>query len=459
MAVTITANPRDIQTSKRPVVFTVTSNRDLANAFTSVSVDDDGGKCRYTKASHTILSGDIILPSGFSAAGINVVQTVTGVTATTFTTDLAYIVPGTTGTVTRYNLDFVIKCDVYVDGEVVGSIIQRAVSDAYSFDISKIIDSVYSSKDFLAWSGSPTIVNTRLNSYLEYSCIFTEYFNTALGVRTAGSTVTSSSYYVIKAVLEHTSVAGFETRHSMDTTCLNKYFLTNMPLAASISDVANMPIVSRQTGSLLGISFYSALTDITYWIRTWSAAIVMKDNWTADVTLAARNNTLYIDLDSVHADAVYIEIYIAKKTTSDYSKVIYLKIVNNTDYRYFYTIEFQNSLGAYDRFNFTKEYVLLSENESKSYDSKLATGFAYSDRGTNVFDVKENRRFSVKSEFISKETALWLLELKNSKDVYLWDYTLKDRIPLHDIVMDIPIDYNSDRLIQATFEASLPKNY
>lgn len=115
MAITVTKNPNtQHDTPYKPIEWKLTTTRDDSESETITNIaDNGGGKTRYTVASHSFDTNDILLGSGVSDSVYNVRQEVIATTATTIDTDIDYTGSPTGGTLTRDNENVNIQADLF----------------------------------------------------------------------------------------------------------------------------------------------------------------------------------------------------------------------------------------------------------------------------------------------------------------------------------------------------------
>lgn len=112
MSLTVTTAPSTKQVATRPIIWEVTSDR-YSSAVEAVSgvTSGTGAKARYAIATHPYKVGDVLTGSGFSVSSYNVRQSITVVNAAWIETNVDYN-GASTGTLTRTNDSFQVKCEV-----------------------------------------------------------------------------------------------------------------------------------------------------------------------------------------------------------------------------------------------------------------------------------------------------------------------------------------------------------
>ena len=141
-------------------------------------------------------------------------------------------------------------------------------------------------------------------------------------------------------------------------------------------------------------------------------------------------------------------IYLTKTGSSDYMTE-YFSFKLDTDCRYeTRRLEFLNSLGGFDYYNFTKvsrhsediERKFLKANPSDLNTSTGAIEYSISNREKIQYYTKSSSKMKLNSDWVDAKTFNWLLELIESPEVYLLDdYTTPTgttevrRIPIKNI--------------------------
>ena len=118
MSITINTEPNALHTGFNPVTWGVSSDRNTQREFVVSNVTNNGsGFAKYTTSNPTtapaIQVGDVMLPD-VSVSDYNVLQTVTGITTSSITTDASYTTSGAAGKIKRTNNNFKIKASVAI---------------------------------------------------------------------------------------------------------------------------------------------------------------------------------------------------------------------------------------------------------------------------------------------------------------------------------------------------------
>lgn len=127
-----------------------------------------------------------------------------------------------------------------------------------------------------------------------------------------------------------------------------------------------------------------------------------------------------------------------KKSTTLTSELMFYNIDSECRYET-RRIEFLNSLGGFDYFNFTKVSRRSEEIERSFYkqnpDNTTALGsidYNISDRQKVQFYTKSKPKIKLNSNWVDYKTFNWLLELIESPEIYLFENN--QRIPIQNIV-------------------------
>lgn len=405
MSVNISSTPYSLNASRRPIYFNVTSDRYTNFAFTGITVDNNGGFCRFTLgSSHGILAGDVLTPTLFSDS-INVRQTVTGVTGTTVTTDLAWPTPAdTSGTVTRTNDNFRIKCEITVSSVIVGTLYKQYKSTGFQFDISGIIDSLLT-YDLPVFTGG-AIYTTKSNSILSFTCTFTEVYDTAAGVSQLKDTATSSAYKAIKASREHIEEqrlpnAGF------DADGPTKLFLTNAPRGEK---------TPLYVGFGYHLSFWTSLSETftPYYAVDGGTPVA----GSAGVIVNGYGQ-IYIQPSYFTSANSYLEAWIVGDKTGQITEKFKFDIQNICVPEDYLWLHWRNRLGAWDSFLFPYSYAVDQETEMAEIKKPLPlSGFSTHTRGKENYYANPTQYIEAESRYLYKDVAKWLFELQSSKQIF-----------------------------------------
>ena len=383
---------------------------------------------------------------------------------------------------TRNYTGFAYLVDVKDGSTTVGRLRVPPTTDGYGrFDMSGIMES-YLSSDLGLLNG--TNINTiydNTNSYKDFTLEFGwVHYNTGSATYdipqdvTFPDTTTDDSYnlHVINASLPkyRREVVNFYDWQS--TNYYQKYtdnnttrkFLTNSPSGTSLNNSYNQKVMLTDQGYIYAL--YDHANDPLYRIN-----IVILDNVGATRTIALAPPTglgslKHLRIPSAPGNLNKINpLSITGSSqpiigTNDVSyKIFFIDSGNNTTSQEFFfnidtecryehrRLEFLNSLGGFDYFNFTKVSRHSEDIERKFFQTTpndlTSTGsidYSISNREKVQYYTKSMPKMKLTSDWIDYNTYNWLLELIESPEVYLMDsYTTPSgsieirRIPVKNI--------------------------
>lgn len=325
--------------------------------------------------------------------------------------------------------------DLYIDGDFVKSykIAPRPDNGYGVVEISKILQS-YVTYDIDMSSGFTENANSMVDFYLkvgeEYGTTVTEY----------ADLITTDTFFAINSELTRDELLNWDC----DTYSANgtsKLFLTNAPrpLSIALEQKAWLYSIYKNTGILLTdkatITTYDssnsqiATADISY-------ALSSGDTYT-HARLATGTNDL-VDYGFDLSGVSYYTVQLKRGVVSRSELVRY----NIEDLSCKYDnkrLHFLNKLGGYDSFNFKlvskSNYTIEKKTFKKNpfqfntrtsgdynyYNSSTGDFYDFTEksRGTQVYHVNTKEVENITSDWLSEEESEWLLELINSRDVYL----------------------------------------
>lgn len=121
-------------------------------------------------------------------------------------------------------------------------------------------------------------------------------------------------------------------------------------------------------------------------------------------------------------------LQILRSDGSPYSEIRKWKIVDECTLMEKIRIAFLNKLGGFDYFTFTRDKKKTVNIKKNEYSKILPWNWEYgqpekrSDRGSTIFSVEADETFTLNSNWITEEEAIWLEELMTSPEVYLLEY-------------------------------------
>ena len=362
---------------------------------------------------------------------------------------------------TRNYSGFAYLVDVKDGSTTIGRLRVPPTTNGYGrFDLSGIMES-YMSSDLGLLNG--TNINTiydNTNSYKDFTLEFGwVHYNTGLATYdipqtvTFPDTTTATSYdlFVFNASLPkyRREVVNFYDWQSLNyfrnytANTIDRKFLTNSPSGISINNSYNQKVMSTDEGYIYAlydhvnfplVSIGITILDISGSTRnvilsppTGLASLKHLRIPSAPATLN-KINPLSINTTQpmIGTEDIAYKIYLTD-STGVASKEFFYNI--ETECRYEHRrLEFLNSLGGFDYFNFTKVSRHSEEIERKFFQTTpndlTSTGsinYSISNREKVQYYTKSMPKLKLTSDWIDYNTYNWLLELIESPEVYLMD--------------------------------------
>lgn len=484
MAITNTVAPTDLKVSAyRPIIFECTSDRYSSdnNTVTSVS-SGTGAVARFASVAHTFQVGDLIVGDNFSTFQdeYNVRMVVVTIAANWFECDVAYA-GNDTGDFTRDNSDFQIKGDTWVfdktilnilsvdaqdgkaryltsaaHGYVVGDLVY--IKGTTDYNGAQIVTYITNTTQFVTGAitytssqtgtvrggtfvgskrmkplstssfrfntseymkavltydletlGGSTFVSPNEESILDHALKYTEEWNDINNLLAQYGTKTSSVRKAVNATRQHLDTQSMATAYYTDST--TRKFLTSSPSNVLVREGEEVQLsflvpdngqsykyvqqpydlsgaaLSQIVGSLVAIEGERGIIAINGFLSTWSKV---------EVWLKLNAGTVSTEVKTFTID---------RRTTCDGVRLTWL-----------------NRLGGFDSYTFTGNLDNEMSVARTSFVRDLGTSFSVSDRGQTQLGSSINDSFSVYSEFIDNEQAIWLSELLSSPTVFSIEY-------------------------------------
>tara|TARA_B110000285_G_scaffold103141_1_gene117339 strand:+ start:971 stop:2299 length:1329 start_codon:yes stop_codon:yes gene_type:complete len=362
---------------------------------------------------------------------------------------------------TRNYSGFAYLVDVKDGSTTIGRLRVPPTTNGYGrFDLSGIMES-YMSSDLGLLNG--TNINTiydNTNSYKDFTLEFGwVHYNTGSATYdipqtvTFPDTTTATSYdlFVFNASLPkyRREVVNFYDWQSLNyfrnytANTVDRNFLTNSPSGISINNSYNQKVMSTDEGYIYAlydhvnfplVSIGVTILDISGSTRnvilsppTGLASLKHLRIPSAPATLN-KINPLSINTTQpmIGTEDIAYKIYLTD-STGVASKEFFYNI--ETECRYEHRrLEFLNSLGGFDYFNFTKVSRHSEEIERKFFQTTpndlTSTGsinYSISNREKVQYYTKSMPKLKLTSDWIDYNTYNWLLELIESPEVYLMD--------------------------------------
>jgi hypothetical protein len=471
--------------AKSDVIIKCTSNRDYSDAFIITGVTSGtGGYSRYAVTPHTLKVGDVIKVTSSSNTAYYVAQTVTVINAAWFETDFIYA-GAMTGTVRRNNKNFSIKADVYmlsysIEIDIIsvassGGLSQLTFSNPFKFVAGNIIklygmsdagydgvhivksvladDSILIDKAYIANAtgkgiagdlvGSKSIIgvsngafseeltytincNTYLYSrlefqpqvtqtnfigsnhwkwYKEFAVIFTEKFDDKNGLQTSGDSSTISGWKVLRG---YKNEYGNDKALVMGSSSASTSFMTNSPRVIDVG--------AKQTIELPFLKQIGTSTQYAGHLSFFDFSGVPVGNITTSLTAIERDNGYFtFSTDIAPSDTYRIEA--ALHTTGGVRvseiKTYYLK------HKCGHTILlFENQFGRTDSVCIVGDSEVVTNPSKKFYSN--------GDGDKNIYGLTTETTYTLTTQVFNSEQGIWLRELINSANVYIWLHDLNE---------------------------------
>ncbi len=329
-------------------------------------------------------------------------------------------------------------------------------------------------QDYLSYDFNPTAVvfTPKENSIVSYYVEVRERYNTASDcvgdVTLQAVDYTSTTRYVWNGALQYKE--------------FTEYTQGTYPLVASTSS----PQTTLPDNLLIGLSdnyTLSVLSEFTFnymELKTYTANGILIDTYTLTnpynsapspdlakyrnlaIGVGPRNlNTIVWDGSPVPTQPViddtvsYYEItfLVTDSPRDPISVTKTFKIDTRCSKFKNYRLWWLNRLGEFDSYNFNLKHKRKVEVNRNQYTTPFANTYSVGDRGKGVVSVEANEAYTVTSNWMSEDEALWLEELFTSPEVRLYTKTLNETVLeltglLHnpsgyadfDIVTDTPLE-------------------
>lgn len=406
MAITITAAPSITVGTRMPVIFSVTSDRDNAVSQTSVSFSDYSGTVagtvKGTKTAHGLLTGDIVQ---VTLTSMNGTYAITKIDANNFYFTCTYSATDTSGTVTRLNSSFQVRCDVTnAAGDTIWATKRKdAVAGVYTFDIASVLDKQITPAP-RTLGGTGAVANT--DGYEAFNVTFTEEYEDQNGLLKEGDSADGNVYDAIRAATQYNEdqdIADYVAAFA-DTG----KFLTTSPdfHIASTEEVQLSLLVTSATES---VNLYLLLTN--------SAGATSSQTVTAVTIVGSGTLLATFPVNSgkfgsnVRADCTAKDQ--AGNVISE-TKTIYIDQPCSNGKR----VWWRNPLGGYDAYTFPIQPDKNVEVSRSAYAQNNATKGNYTYK---VSDVDSWEEVYVSSSYLTPAQGEWLATLLRSKEVYVQD--------------------------------------
>ncbi len=487
MSVTVNTSPALLCAAWRPIIFETSSDRyaSTAKAVSAVS-SGTGAYARYAITSNVFKVGDVIVGSGFTSvsAAYNVTQTVTVVNASWVETDLLFVASGTgSGTITRANENFQMKCQTYVFDQTAKSI--PVTADPQQVDLGTwftLTDHGYSIGDIILITGTTsyngayiirsldfsssiftldapyttnqtatvrrgTLIGTKRQAAITVSSNIRFRFNPSGHLQTALSQdlidsapsilqtpcVNSIKNYAIKFTEEFDDADGLLQTHDMILSS-NRVAVRAAWQHGETQSLADYTLGSSTQKFLtkaplikyIRVGEEEQLSFLTSTVPNWRVTVQKYD--LGGNALSLVNMTLYDILD--YRAIVPINSNMFDATISKFEVWITNSsgtqqsekrtfIVDKNKYQNAIRFHFENSLGGFDAYTCTGDFTISNKTDKTTFRKILSPSFATRDRGTTDFGVNSDVPKEIFSSLLSNAEAIWLQELLYSPCVFI----------------------------------------
>lgn len=486
MAITIQTAPTVQIAAWRPLIHEVSSNRYLNDAFAITGVTSGTSSyARFACATHTFKVGDVVTGSAFTGGAVayNQKQTVTVVSGAYFETNVLYVA-GSTGTVTRSNENFRVKCETYGfhgntrtyyqiqqnGGEIriyydadhekaVGDYIYLPDTSAYSgwYKVNSIISSI-ALEVTAAWSATEVgytkdavligtkrqeaiYVGTNIRFRLDVSghlqsVLNTEFFTDYPANIQTTNTPNAIQHYGVLFTEEFDNEDGlfssYETKMSSALLATRSVWqhTETQSMAEYIASGSTSKFLTKapSTKSIRPGEEEQLSILIPSGFGTAKIAYQHYDfNGTAAAVqyLSAvqpleNRVTLPINSNIFSASSIKFDVWLVNSANAQKSEKRTF-IVNKKNYQNPKRFHFENSLGGIDAYTFTGDYSEMQNTEKTGFKKQVGLSHAITERGHSVLGTFEQDEHSITSEYLNKADSTWLKEFSGSPWVVLRD--------------------------------------
>jgi hypothetical protein len=411
MAISNTVSPAAMHPAYNPVLWSFTSNRYQSNASTVTGVANVGdGFCTFTTSSpHGFVVGDFVTGSTFTPYTMfNVTKMeVTGVASITVTTNLVWTtaMATDTGILTRNNDSFQLKCEIKVNGVVIGTkYVEADNTGTFTVDISGILQSQLS-EDILALA-TTALTTTNANSVCHYTLVLTEQYENASNLMQDKDTLTIADLSSADILAYNWAKQDDETFADYICVGSDDKFLT---------DILNNSKVLHT--DYLQFSFITTVAAV-YGYQGRDGSSYSRIPAAGSVTPVHGRCILPIPANLIESANTYITVVI--KNNADDSVISETKTlyVDHRDYYKVSTLMFKNHYGAFDTYSFIDRTIYINNKRDLYFDETTEK--------THYIDANET--WELKGRYETTSMLTWLQELYTAKVVYLIEDTALTRV-------------------------------
>tara|TARA_R110000824_G_scaffold100198_2_gene238275 strand:+ start:249 stop:1502 length:1254 start_codon:yes stop_codon:yes gene_type:complete len=337
--------------------------------------------------------------------------------------------------------------EVYDGATKIGTLKVPADPNGYGrADVQGIMES-YLTKDLGDITASISAFDDCTNSYKEFTIKFLEEYEIA-GVLTVSSVYFTKTLITYNGCLPNyrdtITFSAYQVADKFEDYTVNaatRKFLTNIPKGVRPPDPNTQSVELTDKGFTYFLTGTGGDID-QYKVFAYNSSNVLIT--TAVVTSVVAVNKMAVipsspdSLNSLDASVVsisqpiiptncdhyYIELY---KSASAASEKIHFDVTSECRYEV-RRLEFLNSLGGFDTFNFTKVSRKSEAIERKFYkqnpDDMTAAGvidYSLTDKVKTQYYTKSSPKIKLNSDNISVDIYNWLVELIESPEIYMWE--------------------------------------
>ena len=492
MAITIQAAPTVQIAAWRPLIHEVSSNRYLNDAFTITGVTSGTGTyARFACASHTLKVGDVVTGTAFTGGAVayNQKQTVTVVSGAYFETNVLYVA-GSTGTITRSNENFKIKCETYGftgSAQTYSGITQNGgeirITYASAHELTTN-DYIYlpDTSLYAGWYKVNTIVSTTVlevtavwtstetgytktaeligtkrqeaiyvganirfrldvSGHLQ-SILTTEFFTDYQAIPQATQNPKAIQHYGVLFTEEFDNEDGllttYDTKMSAslpairavwqhtETQSMSAYYAGNSS-SLFLTKAPSIKYIRPGEEEQLSILVPSGFGTTKFAFQHFDLnGTPATVQYSTAVTPYENRITIPVNSNIFSSSSVYFQVWLVNSANTQKSEKRTF-IVDKKNYQNPKRFHFENSLGGIDAYTFTGDYSEMQNTEKTGFKKQIGLSHAITERGHSVLGTFEQDEHSITSEYLNKANATWLKELSGSAWVVLRDGELADQ--------------------------------
>jgi hypothetical protein len=413
MAITVVSQPTAVHTTVwHNFALTVSSDRDDSTAFTCSAVADNGGKVRLT-LSALPKEGDVLLLSGFTNIP-NTYYNVLSIGAGVATIDLDWstLFVGNSGTATKANRNFKIKCEIYNEAVKIAETYIFSNTGIYTIVPNEILKTIVAPQH-IAYNAT-AIARDDWNAK-RFQIIFTEVYNDADNLVITKDFELSLIHIIQNIKRQHfqtKTLAEFATegnsmRMLSDIPFNNSSFLINpIELYDEEYFIASFLWSTTAGNKTLVRRYYDASGTVI------GAATDLVTTVTSDTRRAYVRVLNDATLRAITPAVVYAACYVGTiSPAARFSEIVRFKIIRENREACTTRIYFINRYGSLDAFTFTGFSETSDSIQRSMYEKRLAINYGFQDAGDSIYHIEGERSFSCYSHWLGDAEAIWLAQL------------------------------------------------